>query len=323
MIYNDIKNFNKQFGYEPRIENAEKLGKFKKFVVAGMGGSHLAADILKTWKPDLDLVIWNNYGLPPLKDLKERLIIASSYSGNTEEAIDVFEEAKKRKLNVAAVGAGGKLITLAHIIKVPHVVIPSAHIQPRMALGYSFKAILALMGEKKALVEASKLSFDLHPSRFELAGRKLAKKLKGSVPVIYSSQRNYAVVYNWKVKLNETGKIPAFWNVLPELNHNEMTGFSAGGGKARTKSLSSKFRFIFLKDSEDEPRIVKRMRILEKLLADRGFRIETALLRGKTRLIKIFSSLVLADWTAYYTAKQYGVEPEEVPIVEEFKKLIA
>src|SRR5262249_6537974 len=119
MIQNDIKNYAKQFDYEPIVENAARLPggtkKYKKFIVCGMGGSHLAADILKTWHPELDIIIWSNYGLPPLpdKELKERLIITSSYSGGTEETIDAFNAARAKRLTVAAIATHGKLIALA------------------------------------------------------------------------------------------------------------------------------------------------------------------------------------------------------------------
>ena len=128
MIYDDIKNYHKQFAYEPKVENAVKLRpvqskastglrhgarEAKKFVVVGMGGSHLAADLLKTWKPELDFLIWKSYGLPPLKDLKDRLVIVSSYSGTTEETIDAFNEARKQHLAVAVIAARGKLLVLA------------------------------------------------------------------------------------------------------------------------------------------------------------------------------------------------------------------
>ena len=102
MIPDDIKNYGKQFDFEPIIENAAKLKKFGKFVVVGMGGSHLAADIINAWHPEIDIVVWSNYGLPKLeeKDLKDRLIILSSYSGSTEETIDAFNAAKAKKLSL-------------------------------------------------------------------------------------------------------------------------------------------------------------------------------------------------------------------------------
>ncbi len=323
MILDDIKNYQKQFAYEPKVENAAKLGKrkFTKFIVVGMGGSHLAADILKAWHPELDIIIWPNYGLPPLreKDLRERLIIASSYSGNTEETIDAFNAARAKHLTVAVAATRGKLISLAEKNKAPYVQMPDFHMQPRMATGLSLLALLALIGEKAWLAEAKDLATLLHPAREEHRGRDLAKRLHETVPVIYASAKNAAVAYNWKIKFNETGKIPAFCNVVPELNHNEMTGFDA---KGRTLPLSRHFHFVFLKDGGDDQRVTKRMSVLEKLYHDRGFKVEVVLLQGKNELHKIFGALNLADWTAYHTAGLYGADPEQVPMVEEFKKLI-
>ncbi|HVN26668.1 MAG TPA: SIS domain-containing protein [Candidatus Paceibacterota bacterium] len=322
MLPEDIKKYADQFEYVPVVENAKKLKKFTKFAVCGMGGSHLAADLLLDWHPSLDLVIWHNYGLPPLadKDLKDRLIIISSYSGNTEEAIDALQAAKKKKLNFVAMASRGKLIKLAQTLKVPYVQLPDLHMQPRMATGLSMIGMLALMGEKGMLAELKTLAHSLQTSREELRGRDLARRLHGSVPVIYASVRNLAVAKNWKIKFNETGKIPAFWNVVPEVNHNEMTGFDA---KGKTPPLSRVFHFVFLKDASDDRRIIKRMNVMEKLFRDRGFKTEIVLMQGKNEIHKIFTVLNLADWTAFYTGKLYGVDPEQVPMVEEFKKLIS
>ena len=322
MLPQDIKNYAAQFACQPVVENAGKLKKkFSKFIVIGMGGSHLAADILKAWHPELDLLVWSNYGVPKLheKVLKESLTIVSSYSGNTEEALDAFVVAHAKRYPMAVVAAGGKLLRLAEKTGVPYVKMPHEDMQPRMALGFSLMAMLATIGEKVWIQEARELAKQLHPAREERRGEDLAKRLYGSIPVIYVSARNAAIGNNWKIKFNETGKIPAFTNVVPELNHNEMTGFDA---KEKTLALSRGFRFVFLKDGSDDRRVLKRMSVLERLLHDRGFKVEIVLLQGKTELQKIFNALVLADWTAYHTAKLYGVDPEHVPMVEEFKKLI-
>jgi glucose/mannose-6-phosphate isomerase len=322
MLPEDIKNYNKQFDYEPVVENAGKLKKFGKFLVVGMGGSHLAADIIKAWHPELDIIVWSDYGLPKLseKELKERLIILSSYSGSTEETLDALAVAKAKKFSYVVVASRGKLVSLAERNKVPYVKIPDYNLQPRMATPLSLKAMLALMGERSLLAETKLLGVALHPLREEYRGKELARKIYGNVPVIYTSLPNAAIGYNWKIKFNETGKIPAFTNAVPELNHNEMTGFDV---KTKTLPLSRNFHFIFLKDGDDDRRIMKRMNVLEKLYRDRGFKTEVVLMQGKTRIGKIFNALNLADWTAYHTAKFYGVEPEQVPMVEEFKKLIA
>lgn len=320
-MYEAIKNFNKQFLYEPEIKNQENLTKKSSFVVIGMGGSALAPLLLKTWKPESDIIIHRDYGLPETPEkLKNKLIILSSYSGNTEEVIDAFLEAKENNLDMAVITVSGKLLSLAKENNTPYIELPNTGIQPRMALGFSMKAFLKLVGEESELKNISKLAESLNPTYFEENGKILAQKLKNYVPVIYASNHNSSLAYNWKIKLNETGKIPAFYNVLPELNHNEMTGFDA---KDSTKELSNKFYFIILKDTGDNPKILKRMEVLEKLYKDRGLKVETIELKGKDTWHKIFSSLLLADWTAYYTALEYGLEPEQVPMVEEFKKLIS
>lgn len=320
-MYYAIKHFSKQFEYNPKIEHGDKLRKHHKFIVAGMGGSHLAAGLLKIWKPELNLIIHKDYGLPVIaeEELKNRLIILSSYSGNTEEVVDGYEKAKEKKLFMAVISKGGKLIELAKQDSVPYIQLPDTGIQPRSALGFSAKALLKIIGEENGLEEISELASALNPSNYENEGKELAGRLKGYIPVIYSSAQNLYIAYNWKIKFNETGKIPAFYNVFSELNHNEMAGFDA---KESIRELTDRFYFIVLKDFQDNPRILKRMEVLEKLYKKRGLPVKVLELKGENAWRKIFSSLVLADWAAYYMAEQYGLEPEQVPIVEEFKKLI-
>lgn len=320
-MYETIKSFNKQFSFIPKIENEKNLEKRRKFIVVGMGGSHLSAGLLKIWNPYIDIIAHQDYGLPAMEEeeLKNRLVIAISYSGNTEEVIDAFEKAIEKKIPVAVISTGGKLLELAKKHSVPYIRMPDIEIQPRCALGLSMKSMLKIMGEERALKETESLADSLNPDDYEREGRNLAKILKGHVPVIYSSARNYSIAYNWKTKFNETGKIPAFFNVFPELNHNEMTSFDAND---KTMPLSEKFHFIFLKDKDDHPKIQKRMEVLKVLYNERKLGVEIVEIKGKSVFHRIFSSLLLADWAAYYTAQIYGTEPEKVPMVEEFKKLI-
>jgi glucose/mannose-6-phosphate isomerase len=326
-MYDAIKNFPQQFAFKPKIDGLsapqiKKFAKYKKFIVAGMGGSRLAAELLKISNPTLPVLIWNTYGLPPLpaEELKKNLLILCSYSGNTEEVLDVFKAAKKKKLSLAVVAANGELLNLAKKIKIPYVQIPMTGLQPRMATGFMLKALLKIMGEEKSLEQLGKLVKTLDSLKGEDQGRELAETLKNKIPLIYASFANRALAENWKIKFNETGKIPAFYNVFPELNHNGMNGFDA---RPLTKGLSANFQVIILKDSSDHPRIQKRMEILAKLYQSNGIPVKIiTLVKTSNIFYKIFSCLILADFTAYYLAKYYQVEPNEVPMVEEFKKLI-
>lgn len=317
-----IKNFAKQFEFEPEIKNAENLKKdFKQIVVAGMGGSHLSTGLLKIWKPGIDLYVHRSYELPPFSDefLKESLLIASSYSGNTEEVVSFLNEGLAKGFSMAVIAVSGKLIDIAKEFNVPYIQIPDTGIQPRSALGFSLVALAKFLGNDALSQELKQLS-SLQPESQKASGEELANDLKGFVPIIYSSVDNLAIAYNWKIKFNETGKIPAFYNVFPELNHNELAGFDVID---TTRDLSKNFRFVFLKDRDDHERIQKRMDVMEKLLENRGLEVIVLELEGESIFEKIFNSLLLADWTALSLSKLYGTEPDKVEIIEEFKKKLS
>lgn len=316
-----ILDFPKQFIYKPVIKNPKKYKKAKKFIVLGMGGSHLAAGLIKNCESNAKIIVHKNYGLPKLtdKELKDYLIIANSYSGNTEEVLDGLKKALQKKLNVLVIATGGKLISLAKKNNLAYIQMPDFKIPPRSALGFSCRALLKAMGQTQAYEAIGLLARQLKPKTQQNKGQKLTKLLNNKIPVIYASAKNCCLAYNWKIKLNETGKIPAFCNALPELNHNEMNGFDTTD---KTKALTNKFSFIFLEDDQDDKRIQKRMRILAQLYKQKKLPVWPIKLSGQNHWQKIFNNLILADWVSYYLAKYYGRDPEPVPMVEQFKKLM-
>lgn len=322
MLQNILKNFPEQFNWQPEIKNGANLRLGENIILAGMGGSALTAGIISICLPQLSLIIHRDYGLPLLSSakLKKSLIIASSYSGNTAETLDAFRIALNQNLSLAAIASGGELLELAKKHNCPYIELPQNNIEPRFVLGYSLLALLKILDQPQALKEAFLLSGLLYLSDAQTKGQALAEKLQNRIPVIYSSAINQPLSYVWKIKFNETAKIPAFINVLPELNHNEMTGFDTQG---QTKELTQKFHFIFLQDETDHPQIIKRMDLLKNILERQEFKVEVAPLRGETILHKIFDSILIADWTSFYLAEFYGNDPMATPLVEEFKKLMS
>ncbi len=322
MIYQAIVNFPKQFEFEPIVENKAGLGSYKSFVVCGMGGSNLASEIIALCNPSFHIIFHRSYGLPNIwpEEKETTLVICYSYSGNTEEPIDALQTALSQGYPVAVGGMGGKIIDMARQNSIHYVQIPDIHVQPRMGLGFSLRALMALMQDNSGLEQSRKLAQTLKSLELEAGGKQLAGTLANKIPVIYASDKNRIIAYNWKIKFNETVKIPAFHNVVPEQNHNELTGFDVVDG---TRILSEKIHFIFLKDSTDDLRIQKRMEVMQALMRNRELSSSTILLDGESCLEKIFKNSILADWTALYLSQGYGVEPEEVPLVEEFKKLIS
>lgn len=314
-----IEQFPSQFAYAPVIQNTKLLKKKNRFVVLGMGGSHLAANIVQAWKPAIPLTIHHDYGLPimPESDCRETLFIASSYSGNTEEVLDGCSAALRKGLSIAVIATGGKLLALAKKHRLPYIQLPDTVLQPRSALGFSFMALLALLRDRSGIHEAHDLVRMLRMDVCKKNGKELARMFANRIPVIYASERNAAVAYNWKIKLNETGKIPAFSNTLPELNHNEMTGLDV---VPTTKKLSERMAFLLLTDKTDHPRTQRRMRVLASLYTNRGLTVLVQSIAGSSRLRAIMDSLLTADWCSYALAERYGVEAERVPMVEELKR---
>lgn len=330
MFKQTLENFPKQFEWQPKITNADKLIRKEKMIVLGMGGSHLAADLARTWAPYWGkILVHSDYGLPELTDAKlaNYLIIASSHSGNTEEVVDGLNAALEKNLAVAVIASGGQLLETAEKQAIPYIKLPAEHgsinspqVQPRVAVGYSLLAILKLAGEEAAAQELRGLANLLEMEKLKTDSQKLAERLRGKIPIIYASTRKLPLAQIWKIKFNETAKIPAFANAVPELNHNEMAGFDSS---PVSRELSEKFSFIILEDKYDHPKNQKRLVALAELLKARGLDAEQIQLQGQNHWHKIFNSVVTADWTSYYLAEFYGVDPEDVPTVEDFKKKLA
>ncbi|MCK4521632.1 MAG: bifunctional phosphoglucose/phosphomannose isomerase, partial [Nanoarchaeota archaeon] len=141
--------------------------------------------------------------------------------------------------------------------------------------------------------------------------KQLAERLFNKVPLIYSSERLYAIAYKWKINFNENSKIHAFCNFFPELNHNEMVGFTKKNGD---------YYCIIIKDDYDERRIKKRMSITKDIITINKSPALELNITGTSDLVKIFSTIHIGDWTSYILALKNKVDPTPVKLVEYLKK---
>jgi glucose/mannose-6-phosphate isomerase len=251
--------------------------------------------------------------------LKESIFVASSYSGNTEETLDAAEIAYYHGLNVAIITTGGKLLKFAIEKGLPYIQMPNDEIQPRVALGYSILSLIKLV-KPEILSEAKDSGALVDQKSCQDLAQKISSELTGKIPVIYSSSKNRTLAYIWKITMNETAKIPAFLNVFPELNHNEMAGFDI---TKNTIGLLEKIHLVFLKDSEDNDKIKKRMKVCADLYRERGLGVSEIEFSDANKLKKIFESFLTAGYTALNLSNEYKTEPEKVEIIEKFKKLIS
>ena len=295
----------------------------KKIVFCGMGGSALPANLLKTFLSvsklnfNIPIKINRDYTLPDQAD-DSWCGIFSSYSGNTEETLSCLAEAEKRGLKqIVIISHAGKLKQFAEekgylLIEVPDT------LQPRLSYGYMIGAMLKLFSNSGLLnLNLEEITKDVEAcsalnSKLEEQGKSLAESIKGKIPIVYASNVWKYLAMVWKINFNENSKTQSFWNCFPELNHNEMVGYT---------NLIADYKIIILKDPADHERIQKRMDVFKQVLGDK-IDIEIVPMIGETPFTKMLSTLLIGQWTSYHLALLYKLDPAPVDLVEEFKKKI-
>ncbi len=296
----------------------------KRVIVAGMGGSALPADVIAdVFARDLGdrLFVSRSYNIPWTVD-RHTLVLVMSFSGGTEETLSALNGIATSDAQIIVITAGGKLEEMAVEADYPIIRIPKHRepdgFQPRCATGY-FSAYVTRVLDRAGFLTAGPetlqdvatflRSLDVRP-----AAKRLAEWLGNRIPLVYTDQMHEnSVARITKIKLNENAKLPAFYNVLPEVNHNEMIGLSGTTGD---------FGLLYLRNPSSHDRIQKRYVVMRDVFEKRGLRHISFAdwdLPGKTHADRVFAGLAFADWWSYYLALLGGVNPTPVALVEDFK----
>jgi glucose/mannose-6-phosphate isomerase len=284
-----------------------------KVLICGVGGSALPGDFIKSLFHPLkfELSVVKDYTIPKFVN-QDYLCFCISYSGNTEETVTAYKRLIKDGRKVVVVTSGGELERLSKknnnlLIKVPK------GLQPRMAVPYLTLPVLNVIVNSGIIKydlskQVSKVRLDYD---FEKIGKEIAAKIKGTIPLIYSSTRNYILSEKWKISFNENSKTPAFFNHFPEWNHNEINCF---------KNTECEFTAVMLMDDKDYKRIKKRFEITSRILKSNSVEVLKVRVEEKNRLGFLLTIILLGDWVSYELARLYKQDPEKVPIIEELKK---
>jgi glucose/mannose-6-phosphate isomerase len=295
-------------------------GEFDRIILCGMGGSSLYVDIINNYLADssdvsIRIETVTGYSIPKSVNAKT-LIIAASYSGNTEETISALEEALVKNLKIVIFAAGGKLIETAQEKNIDYFQIPSG-LQPRLSTGYFIAGVLGLLSNSGIIPSKESEVLDagtrIAESLDEEATKNLSLRVRGKVPVIYATDNNWSIARVSKIKFNENSKTQAFWNYFPELNHNEMVGFTR---------LEMTPVFLIYKSQFTNPRNHKRIEIFKKLLEEKGCDVVIIEMKGKNILEEILNAYFMIDHVTYYLAEMNSIDPEPVDMVEDFKKML-
>lgn len=304
--------------------NVSLRGEITKIIMCGMGGSSISGMILQNYlNLSVPIILVQNYDLPEYVD-KNSLVFIASYSGNTEESVSCYREARRKQLNIVVITTGGKLNEFCQKDFTPLILIPKG-LQPRNAVAYLFFPIIRVL-ENSGLIanksdEIKKVIANLESNKesFNKTAKEIAEKLYGKLPVVYSSDRFYSAAYRLKCELNENTKIPAFCHKFPEMNHNELNGYV----NYSKLNMNVPIHIIMLKDEQDHKRVLKRMDITKKFikeLSNEKITFTEIHIKGDCLLTKLFSTIYIGDLISYYLALRYGIDPTPVEIIERFKK---
>lgn len=315
-----------QLQAEFTLPNSFHPDDIQNIVLAGMGGSALSANFVKSWldlpKPFETL---RDYDTPAYVD-GTTLFIASSYSGNTEETINALEQAAQKGAVIVVIAAGGKLIEIAHDKGYPYLQLPQIS-QPRYAALVSLKAFTTLL-IAAGLVPREKLDeltsaaewlqdriqawVPTVPTKDNQA-KQLAQEIIGKSVVMYSGPKMYPAAYKWKISFNENAKHVAWVNQYPEFNHNEFIGWTK-------QPVDKPYTVIDIRSSLEHPRTQKRLEVSERLLSGQRPAAHIVVPEGETLLQQLLWTIALGDFTSLYVALLNGINPTPVDLIEVFKK---
>ncbi len=314
------------------IDLPESFREARQVVIAGMGGSAIGGALFQSLAaPQMRIPVHvaRDYTLPAFAEGPSTLVIASSYSGDTEETLAAFQEARARRCQLMAIAAGGRLEAMARQFGAAFMRV-AYESMPRAALGYSFVPLAAFasrlgwLGDPSAhLREAAAVmrewNAELVPESpvVKNLAKRMAGQMVGRFVIVYGAGLFAEVARRWKGQVNENGKQFAAFEVLPEADHNAMLGSSYPEG------MANHLKVIFLTGVSDHPRNRARVEISRQVLMVQGCDTDVLAARGESPLAQMLSLIQLGDWISGYLGIANGVDPSDTELLLEFKRRMA
>ena len=301
-----------------------------KVVILGMGGSAIGGDLLSSLNADgkVPILISRDYDLPSFVDANT-LVIASSYSGMTEETLSSFTQALATPAKKVVLTTGGMLNTIAQQNGISVFTI-NYTAPPRAALAHSLFPLLGIcqklgiVGDKAAeVVEMTKVLDSLQATIGDTCptsrnpAKQLAIKLQSNIVTIYGAGFLSPVAQRWKTQINENSKTWAFYEVFPELNHNAVVGYEFPA------DLAQRVFVIFLRSPHLHPRILARYESTAEVLSRARVSYKTVDGLGESTLSQMMSLILFGDWVSYYLALLYEADPSQVKAIDYLKERLA
>lgn len=296
----------------------------------GMGGSGIGGDLLRA-------VLFDEAAAPvvPVKEYRapafagpQTVVFACSYSGNTEETLAAYDAAAAQGAVCVVITSGGTLLRRARERGHPAVVVPQG-LPPRAALPYLFLPMLRVLQEmgvvrafdaecREAVQVLRRIAEAEDPGRSDTPTRRLAQRLLGRIPVVYSATPFLEpAAERWKDQFNENAKTFAVWNTFPELNHNETVGWGLDDALARVLHV------IVLRDAAEADRLALRVSVTREIAFRRAAGLDEVRAAGDGKLARLLSVILMGDLVSWHLAVLRGVDPTPVAVIDELKQRLA
>jgi len=320
-----IEGFKKQLQEAVEIANHAVLSKknnINHVLVTGLGGSGIGGSVVNELVQDncsVPIIVNKDYFLPGFINEKT-LVVISSYSGNTEETLNCFEQAIAKKAQIICVTSGGKVAELAKNNGFDLVIVPGGN-PPRTCLGYSVVQLLNILNYNGFIsLEVSKVIGDVaqlleqEKSDIREKAKQIAATLKGKIPVIYSLGNTESIAVRFRQQINENSKMLCWHNVIPEMNHNEIVGWRNANNDLAVMVLRTDYEF---------EKNIKRLSFCKKVISKYTSNYTELNAKGKNRFDQLFYLIHLTDWISYELALINNVDPIEVHVIDELKNALA
>ncbi len=296
--------------------------KINSILVCGLGGSGIGGKIvyfLSKSELKIPFDITNDYSIPEFVN-ENTLVIASSYSGNTEETIAAVQVAQNRNAEIVVISSGGELLNMAKQNQWNHYIIPSGE-QPRAMLAYSLiQQLYILTGYKLTSstilnnLNKVNLLIEKNEDSIKSEAKSVAKSLFGKTPVIYSGADFEGVAIRFRQQINENAKQLCWHHVIPEMNHNELVGWNSGNDQFAVVKLNSNLDFY---------RTQKRWDICKEIISKKTNTLIEIYAKGDSHIEQVMYFIHLTDWVSFFLAELKKVDAVEVDVIIKLKAELA
>ncbi len=309
-----------QIGSEAKLSLSEKP--YQNVLITGMGGSGIGGTIVSELiggEIAVPIIVSKNYFLPAFVN-ENTLVIVSSYSGDTEETLKAMNTAMTRKAKVVCITSGGKVLEIAESNGINSIVIPGK-MAPRACLGYSLVQLLFILNHFGIITDSFKNDLDNsiqllneEAENIQKEAKEVSQFLFNKLPVIYTGAGKEGLAIRFRQQLNENAKMLAWHGVIPEMNHNELVGWS---------EEHNNMAVLFFRDDVEYVRTAKRIDITKEVVSKHTQNIKEVYSKGESTIERALYLIHLGDWISVFLAEMRNVDPNSIEVINYLKSSLA